>query len=241
MTDMAETHTEGTNRFERGIDTRSFERTAGGILSIGSLVVLIGGLLHPPSASAPSVISGAMTRWLASHWLIAGGVFLVGLGSLLVIFSRSDVTSSWLTLAAWSGVALGSLPVVVFMIGEATVLPELAAGGGSAEFATWRAFIEMGVIASLLPVTVGLILVAWSQARGQSIRTPAWTAWGGVVAFLVGLVWIVGFGFLGIDALEPVFIVELLGFIWLGWLGYNLARSEAGSGDARTVASQTSD
>lgn len=238
---MSEARTADETGFERGIETKSFERTAGGVLAIGSLAMLVGGLLHPPSVSAPSVISGAMTRWLASHWIIAGGVFLVGLGSLLVVFSRSDVTASRVSLMAWSGVALGSLPVVVFMIGEATVLPELAAGGGSAEFATWRAFIEMGVIASLLPVTVGLILVAATQARARSTRTPTWVAWGGAVAFLVGLVWIVGFGFLDIAALEPVFVVELLGFIWLGWLGYDLTKSAEGSGEARTAAPETSD
>lgn len=238
---MSESQASTENRFQRGIDTRSFERAAGSILAIGSLVMLIGGLLHPPAVSAQSVISGAMTRWHASHWLIAGGVFLVGLGSLLVILSQSEVASSWVTLVGWGGVALGSLPVVVFMIGEATVLPQLATSGGSAEFSTWRAFIEMGVIASLLPVTVGLLLVAWTQARGQSTRTPAWAAWAGVLTFFIGLIWIVGFGFLNVEALEPLFIVELLGFIWLGWLGFNLARSVGAPWGARTGASKISD
>lgn len=236
---MAETHGGHENRFQSGINTQTFERAAGGVLAVGSLVTLIGGLLHPPGASSVSVISGNMTRWFVSHWLFAGGVFLVGLGSLLVVFSQSALAANWVALAAWSGVALSSVPVMVFMIGEATVLPQLAAGGATAEFASWRVFIEMGAIASLLPVSVGLLLVAWTRTRAQTLRTPVWVAWGAVLAFVLGLIWIVGFGVLDVEALGPLFLVELLGFIWLGWLGLDLARSEVAAREESVEVSQT--
>lgn len=232
---MAETH----SKHNAGIATRTGERAAGSVLVVGSLGMLIGGLLHPPGASSLSLVSESLTRWLVSHWVVAGGVFLVGLGSFLVVVARSELAATQVTLTAWSGVALGSLPMVVFMIGEATVLPALAAGGTAAEFATWRAFIEMGAIASLFPVTIGLILIAWTQARAASSRTPAWVAWGGVLVFAIGLVWIIGFGFLGIASLGPLFLVELLGFIWLGWLGLDLARSDETPEHARAAVSQT--
>lgn len=35
---------------------------------------------------------------------------------------------------------------------------------------------------------------------------------------------IVGSGFLGIASLGPLFLVELLGVVWLGWLGVTLVR-----------------
>lgn len=140
--------------------------------------------------------------------------------------ARGAVAAGRFTVAAWGAFVLGNLLAVVFLLGEATVLPQLAAAGESARFAVWRAFIETGVIASLFPVTVGLVLVAWDQARHPSPRTPAWAAWGGLLTFGAGLVWIVGFGFLGVEPLAPLFLVQLLGFFWLGWLGVTLARSD---------------
>lgn len=213
------------------------EQTAGGVLALGSLLMIIGGALHPPSASAVGVISDSVMRWGVSHWLFAAGAFLVSLASLLLLTARSALAADWYTVTSWGAVVLGSLLSVVFLAGEATVLPHLAAAGEQAQFATWRTFIEMGVIVSLLPVSLALLVVAWSQARHPTPRTPAWAAWGGVVTFGIGIIWIVGFGFLGLALLGPLFLVELLGFIWLAWLGLTLARTA--DPDAETDISGT--
>lgn len=233
---MSQTQATSGNQFTDHLQDGTFVRTAGGVLAIGSVVMVIGGALHPPSASEISVIAEDMLRWGASHWLFAAGAFLVSLGGLLLLTARSELAADWYTFTSWAAIVLGSLLSVVFLLGEATVLPQLATTGQSTRFVAWRAFIETGAIASLLPVSVGLLLVAWSQARLTDSRTPAWAAWGGVAAFGVGIVWIVGFGFLGIESLGPLFLVELVGFIWLGWLGLNLARSGSSGRERRTAS-----
>lgn len=238
---MADTTAESMNQVTAPLQEGAIERTAGGVLALGSLAMVIGGGLHPPSASELGVISETMMRWGVSHWLFAAGAFLVSLAGLLLVLSRSELAAEWYTMASWGGVVLGSLLAVVFLLGEATVLPHLAAAGEPTSFAAWRAFIEMGVIVSLLPVSTGLLLVAWHQARHSSPRTPSWAAWGGFVTFGVGIVWIIGFGFLGVEALGPLFIVEVIGFVWLGWLGVTLARSDDHGRQPDAAVSTTSE
>lgn len=221
---IADTH--ATTSFTEHRDIGTFQRTAGGVLAVGSLLLVIGGVLHPPGASEMGLIADNMLRWGVSHWLFAAGTFVVGVGGLLVLLARSDLAADWATVTSWAAVVLGAVLATVFLLGEATVLPQLAAAGESTRFPAWRTFIEMGVIASLLPVSGGLLVVAGRQARHPEPLTPTWAAWGGVLAFLIGILWIVGFGFLRIAALGPLFLLELLGFIWLGWLGLALARSD---------------
>lgn len=238
VTPMAETTDVPAERLTEHVQDGTIERAAGGWLALGSLLMILGGALHPPSASAVAVIAENMTRWIASHWLFAAGSFLVGVAGFLLLLARSEVASEWGTKTSWAAVVLGTTLLVIFLAGEATVLPALAAAGETEAFANWKAFIESGVFAALFPVTVGLMGVAWSQARHPAPRTPAFAAWGGVLTFALGLVWIVGSGVLGIDILGPLFLVELLGFIWLGWLGVRLLRlGELEDGGSRpTVA-----
>lgn len=202
------------------------ERPAGGLLALGSLLAIVGGALHPPGDVSIALVTGNATRWIVSHWLFASGSFLVALAALLVLVSRSELADTWYTMASWAGIALGSLLAVVFLVGEAAALPQLAAVDATQRFATWHTYVETGAVGAILPMTLGFGFVAWNHARRPTPRTPSWLAWGALLTFGVGGIgWSVGFGVLGIDALQPLLLLVILGFVWVGWLGVNVVRS----------------
>lgn len=225
------TLTESTlGRMESPADTSM--RVGGTWLAAGSLLLVVGFLLHPfPSpdpAEFAATVAGEPTRWVAAHGVIAVAMGVFAIAGLVVSTARSRLTGTWWTATAWAALVVAALTVMGAAIVEATAITQASLAGDMATFGTWSAVADV-LSATFLVVLFAIAVIATSEARSDDHATPVWASWIGALAAVVAAVGMVAGFVLGF----PIGIVVWLGgtvvtSLWTLWFGVVLARSGAG-------------
>lgn len=224
---MATTTEDTGGRFATGSDARM--RAGGGGLAVGSLLFVLGLVLHPPPSPDPAefmaTIAEDPTRWVVAHGATAVALSVFAIAGLIVLTSRSRLTRHWWTTTAWAGLVVTSLWVTTAAVAEATVITRAAVTGETATFETWSVFAEAHSAAFVF-LALAIAVIAGNEARSTRETTPAWGAWLGAIAGVVAaLAFVAGLG-LGIALGSIVWLVAAIAMsLWTLWFGVALART----------------
>jgi hypothetical protein len=206
-------------------------RTAGALVAVGALLMVIGVLLHarpnPALEEMMVTIAEGVTRWRLSHSLILFGSIFLAMGSLIITAGRTRLTDRWGTLVGWAGLVI-ALPIFAVVIAaELSVFPLLATAGDLPAFARWYAFAVTGIVDSAAFLFLAVFFIASDQFQRDDRLTQRWPAGLGALAALVAAVGAVLLGILDWHALLPMVPGGfLLTLPWLFWFGIGLCRSE---------------
>lgn len=218
--------------------TAAIHRTAGALLAIGALLMVIGNLLHarpePALEDMMATVAEGATVWRLSHGLIMFGTILLAMGALDLIVGRTGLTDRWSTFSAWTALVIVLPIITVAIVAELSVFPMAAEAGDLAAFERWDTFAFTGITHSALLIFLAFFLIAGDQFQRDDRVTHRWAAGVGAVAALAGVVGAVIVGILGMRTLLPMLGVSLLiTFVWVLWFGIGLLRSEAGAGSVK--------
>ena len=204
-------------------------RVAGAWLAGASLLLALAlafhGPLHPDLEVQMRHIGESAPRWAVVHWTAAAAFSCLTIAAVLVLVSRSRLTSTGKTMSAWAVVLVGALWTLTTAITEVTVIADLAASRDLAQFKAWWSFAEgHGNGFSMLAVAVAVI--AWNEYRSPHPVLPKWSAGIGAGAGLASFAgWALG---VWLDV-GPANLLWLLASgvmcVWLAWLGLVLART----------------
>ena len=204
-------------------------RVAGAWLAGASLLLALAlafhGPLHPDLEVQMRHIGESAPRWAVVHWTAAAAFSCLTIAAVLVLVSRSRLTSTGKTMSAWAVVLVGALWTLTTAITEVTVIADLAASRDLAQFKAWWSFAEgHGNGFSMLAVAVAVI--AWNEYRSPHPVLPKWSAGIGPGAGLASFAgWALG---VWLDV-GPANLLWLLASgvmcVWLAWLGMVLART----------------
>lgn len=217
--------------------TSASVRSSGAWLAVGSLLLAVGILLHPPPAADPAgflaIVAGDPLRWTAAHGLTAVGLGLLTVAGLIVLTAGSRLTRNGWRKTAWAVLTVGALWTTTAAVVEATVIVRAATTGDTATFEVWSPFAE-AYSAAFLVVLLALATIAGSEARSAHGTTPVWAAVIGAVAGVVGaLGMVLTFG----AGIEPAAVVWLgstvVVSLWTVWFGVTLARDGEDAWTAR--------
>jgi hypothetical protein len=204
-------------------------RVAGAWLAGASLLLALAlafhGPLHPDLEVQMTRIGESASRWAAVHWTASAAFSSFAIAAVLVLVSRSRLTSTGKTISAWAVVLVGALWTLTTAVTEVTVIADLAASRDLAQFEAWWSFAEgYGNGFSMLAVAVAVI--AWNEYRDPHRLLPKWSAGVGAGAGLASFAgWALG---VWLDV-GPANLLWLLASgvmcAWLAWLGTVLART----------------
>jgi hypothetical protein len=204
-------------------------RVAGAWLAGASLLLALAlifhGPLHPDLDVQMARIGESASRWAIVHWIAAAGCSSFAIAAVLVLVSRSRLTSTGKTVSAWAVVLVGALWTLTTAVTEVTVLADLAASRDRAQFEAWWSFAQgYGNGFSMLAVAVAVI--AWNEYREPRRLVPKWSAGLGAGAGLTSFAgWALGV-WLGIGPANLLWLVASGGMCaWLAWFGTVLART----------------
>ncbi len=146
-------------------------RVAGAWLAAASLLLALAlgfhGPLHPDLEVQMTHIGESASRWAAVHWTAASAFSCFAVAAVLVLVSRSRMTSTGTTISAWAVVLVGALWTLTTAVTEVTVIADLATSRDLARFETWWSFAEgHGDGFSMLAVAVAAI--AWREVHGST-------------------------------------------------------------------------
>lgn len=170
-------------------------------------------------------IGDSASRWAAVHWTAAAAFSSFAIAAVLVLVSRSRLTSSGKTISAWAVVLVGALWTLTTAVTEATAIADLAASRDLAQFEAWWSFAEgHGNGFSMLAVAVAVI--AWNEYRDPHRLLSKWPAAAGAGAGVASFAgWALGVWF----DVGPANLLWLLASgimcVWLAWFGAVLART----------------
>jgi hypothetical protein len=173
-------------------------------------------LQHPPGegvslAGTMEVVLEHTTAWRWSHLGIAAGYLLAGLAAVLTLRWRGP---RGLARAGWTATAVTSVPLVGYLVVEATVAARAALAGDAEAFELWYGTVAVWTWRVAWPVFFGgIVLVA--VAAWRSAAMPKW----GCAAAAVGA----GFGafapvFGGLELPGLAFAAFLTPLLAWGWL-----------------------
>ena len=170
-------------------------------------------------------IGESPSRWAAVHWTAAAAFSCFAVAAVLVLVSRSRLTSTGKTMSAWAVVLVGALWTLTTAITEVTVIADLAASRDLAKFKAWWSFAEgHGNGFSMLAVAVAVI--ALSEYRSLHRVLPKWSAGIGAGAGLASFAgWALGVWLdVGPANLLWLFASGVM-CVWLACFGTVLART----------------
>ena len=205
---------------------------AGGyVLIAATILVAVGLLFHPVPAGGfeekPSILQNT-PWWGPIHVAIAVGFVLCALGSLLMLVGGGVLTRTWMLAVAWGSMAVG----MVFFTGVALIngwvmhfLVERS--GASTDPLLYDAFnrllIGYGWLGNPL-FLLGLTTLAAIEVRRPWLGLAPWLAWLGLVSSVLS--WGRGIGSAtGLYFLEPLIFANIPAFLWLGSVGFAVARA----------------
>ena len=117
-------------------------RVAGAWLAAASLLLVLAlafhGPLHPDLQVQMTRIGESASRWAAIHWTAAAAFSCYVIAAVLVLVSRSRLTSTAKTISAWAVVLVGALWTLTTAVTEVTVIADLAASRDLAQFEASR-------------------------------------------------------------------------------------------------------
>lgn len=220
---------EGTGTRREG-RTGTGTRAAGGWLAVGSVLIVVSLLLHPPPSPDPAAfmaaIADAPTTWVAAHWAATLALTGFAMTGLIVLSTGSWLARDWWTVSAWAVLVVGAIGVTITAVAEATVITAAAVAGDTATFEAWQRFAEGWATVGFGALAIAVAVIAADEARSGRSVTPAWAAWIGAAA---GIVAFVGFVVMGV-----LLGIAVGGLVWLGsslvlsawtfWFGVRLAR-----------------
>ncbi len=204
-------------------------RVAGAWLAGASLLLVLAlgfhGPLHPDLGVQMTRIGESASRWAAVHWIAAAAFSCFAIAAVLVLVSRSRLTSTGRTISAWAVVLVGALWTLTTAVTEVTVIADLAASRDRAQFEAWWSFAQgYGNGFSLLAVAVSVI--AWNEYRDPHRLLPRWSAGVGAGAGLASFAgWALGV-WLDVGPANLLWLLaSALMCVWLAWFGIVLART----------------
>ena len=203
-------------------------RVAGAWLAAASLLLAAAlafhGPLHPDLSVQMAHIGQSASRWAAVHWTAAAALSCFAIAAVLILLSRSRLTSSGTTLSAWAVVLVGALWTLTTAVTEVTVIADLAASGDLAQFTSWWSFAE-GYANGFSMLAVAVAAIAWNEYRDPSRILPKWSAAVGAGAGLLSFAgWVFGV-WLDVGPANLLWLVASGAMcLWLAWLGRALAR-----------------
>ena len=211
-------------------------RVAGAWLAAAALLLALAlvfhGPLHPDLETQMLHIAESAARWSAVHWTAAAALSCFAIAAVLMLVSRSRMTSTGATISAWGVVLVGSVWTLTTAITEVTVIADLARSRDFARFKLWWAFAE-GHGNGFAMLAVAVALIAWNEHRDPYRTLPQWSAAVGTVAGLASFAgWVLGV-WLNVGPANLVWLVASGTMcLWLAWLGTTLARTRdfAGAG-----------
>lgn len=205
-------------------------RLSGGLLAVGSFLLVVGLGLHPTPAPDVSgqiaLISENVSRWMAVHWIIAAGVSVLAVAGLIILSARSRLTQAWWTETAWAVLVVAALWMMLNAVAEGTALAQTAVAGNPSQFEAWEAF-AIGMAMAIPVFALAIAIIAGNEARVDDGAMPTWAAWIGaavaVAAAGAGLLWFT----LAIRLAGFVWAIStLLMSVWTLWFGVELMRSQ---------------
>lgn len=206
--------------------TETSLRSAGLLLAVGSILLVVGLLVHPQgegvsTAQTEQLVRDEESMWVASHYLIGFGLLVHAGAAIGLLTNRSRLTGTWLTSTAWTIVAAFNIPMAAVVVMESTALREAATANESAIFASLYAWVE-GFLPAILVASLAVIAIAWSETRAATPLTPKWAAYVGIVGALAMVGFFV-FGFWGgQEWAGNLFLGYVLMGLWLMWVGVGL-------------------
>ena len=171
-------------------------RVAGAWLVAASLLLALAlafhGPLHPDLTVQMTHIGESPSRWAAVHWTAAAAFSCFAIAAILVLVSRSRLTSTGQTMSAWAVFLVGPLWTLTTAVTEVTVIADLAAARDLAQFEAWWSFAE-GHGNGFAMLAVAGAVIAWTEYRDPHRLLPKWSAGVGVGAGLASFAgWALG-------------------------------------------------
>src|SRR5687768_13333705 len=87
-----------------------------------ALALIFHGPLHPDLEVQMRHIGQAASRWAAVHWAAAAALSGFAVAAVLVLVSRSRLTSTGTSMSAWAVVLVGALWTLTTAVAEGTAL-----------------------------------------------------------------------------------------------------------------------
>ena len=208
-------------------------RAGGYVLAAATVLVAIGLIFHPVPAGGfeekPSVLQNT-PWWGPIHVAIAGGFVLCVLGTLLMLVAGGCLTRRWGLALAWGAMTVGMTFFAGVALINGWVMHFLVARGAPASDpllydAFNRLLIGYGWLGNPL-FLFGLTTLAALEVRYHPLGLPVWVAWAGL-GFSI-LSWGRGIGSAtGLYFLEALIFANVPAFLWLGYVGFRVARAAA--------------
>ena len=206
-------------------------RAGGYVLTVATVLVALGLLFHPVPAGGfeerPSVLQNT-PWWGPIHVAIAAGFVLCCLGTLLLLVAGGSLTRRWGLALAWGAMTVGMTFFTGVALINGWVMHFLVARGAPAmDPILYDAFnhllIGYGWLGNPL-FLFGLTTLAALEVRDPWLGLPRSVAWAGLL-FSV-LAWGRGIGSAtGLHFLEPLIFANVPAFLWLGYVGFTIART----------------
>ena len=204
-------------------------RVAGAWLAGASLLLVVAlgvhGPLHPDLEVQMMHIGESPSRWAAVHWIASAAFSCFAIAAVLVLVSRSRLTSTGKTMSAWAVVLVGAIWTLTTAVTEVTVIADLAASRDLAHFKAWWSFAEgHGNGFSMLAVAV--MVIAWGDYRDPHRLLPRWSAGVAAGAGLASFAgWALGVWLDVVPANLVWLLASVVMCVWLACLGTALART----------------
>ena len=213
-------------------------RVAGAWLTAASLLLAVALVFHGPLHTDLEMqmmrIGESPSRWAAVHWTAAAALSCFAIAAILVLVSRSRLTSNGRTLSAWAVVFVGALWTLTTAVTEVTVIADLAASKNLAQFEPWWSFAQ-GFGNGFAMLGAAVAIIAWNEHLDPQRLLPKWSTAVGAAAGLASFGgWVLG---VWLDV-RPANILWLLASgvmcIWLAVFGMVLRRpGNINGGDLR--------
>jgi hypothetical protein len=190
------------------------------LLATAGLLWTIAYLQHPPGEGVSlvrtmQVVNEHTTAWRWSHLGIAAGYLAAGVAAALTLAWRRP---RGLARLGWAALAAASVPLVGYLIVEATIATEAALTGDGAAFNLWYGAVAVWTWRIAWPVFfAGMALVA--AAAWRSGAMPRWSCALSVAGAGFGALapLLAAFGLSGLSL--AAFITPLTGWLWLAAFG----------------------
>ena len=210
---------------------RQAAQAGGWVLVVAAVLVAVGLVFHPVPAGGfeerPSVLQNT-PWWGPIHVAIAVGFVLCVLGTYLVLAGGGTLTRRWGLALAWGSMTVGMIFFTGVALINGWVTHVLVARGAPAtEPLLYDAFnmllIGYGWLGNPL-FLFGLTTLAAFEVWDPALPLPRWIAWVGLASSILS--WGRGIGSAtGLYFLEPLIFANVPAFLWLGYIGFAIARA----------------